>query len=469
MKKLGLLLMLLLLTTIALAEASFTPIFCNDYDFTGCFGEIEKTNEVITDESAWVCPEWAEQCEITTEVGDEEWLIGSGNCHLDTGDLCDGWVCDVERSNNQIMNPDDQVYLESECRNPTLNIEIEITKPVLKFSGTACGSGGIPVPGADYCTFSPKGGIIYVEGVKQKASSYTVPYTPGSPTCILSWVEGRRHICGYKEESCSSDSDCGGHTYGNKECSGRTLQTYGCKSYGSEPESLTKISGGLLDTAGDSGGIKEDEIIPSSGKADFGRRCDIIRTRTVQCCGDSDCGSNMFCDRKTFTCQDDVECVEDSDCGVSIQCDWTSNLLKTPTCQEGKCVYKEQEVDCCLDKNCDNGSFCNENNECEDSVEGSQEYSKNENDHSNVTLPLSKEEPSKYLMVGGARFSIIIIPILLLLLGIGSLGGYFIFVRNKNDQSKDKKTTEVKPKCKKCGKPLKANAKFCTECGEKVE
>ena len=51
----------------------------------------------------------------------------------------------------------------------------------------------------------------------------------------MTWNAGSRHICGNLEEQCSSDSDCSGHTYGNKECYQRTLQSYGCRDLSLPP------------------------------------------------------------------------------------------------------------------------------------------------------------------------------------------------------------------------------------------
>ena len=420
MKKYILLLILgIFLISFVLAEGTFTPIFCNDYEFTGCYEEIESTNNyLVTDEQPWVCPDYATKCEVTSTPNEEVW-IGSQNCALTDTLWCVTWECDDGVQGLRIMSPGDNIYLKKCSRDleDTLQIEIYVSK--LKYSGSSCGAGGVPVSGADGCSFQPNGGKIYDLGMQnpQQVTSFVVPLTTPSPTCIMSWISGKRHICGYKEESCSIDSDCGGHTYGNKECSSKTLQEYGCSNYGQDISSnLEEVSGGLLNTEGDSEGYNDDANAPSSGEADFGKRCEIISSTPVQCCGDTDCGNEMFCDIETFTCQEKAKCKEDSDCGVSLQCDWTTNLLKTPKCENKKCIYSESNVGCCLDKNCEEGYFCNSEKECEEKTLNSQNSSFEES-----TSFGTKSSASK----GGK-----IILIIVLILVLGSVG-YFIYSKNK--------------------------------------
>ncbi len=464
MKKLILFLLIGIFLVSLISAAEFTPIFCNDYEFTGCYAEESIVNEQISDEESWTCPGYAHKCYVESVEDNEEWFVGSGNCYLDTSNFCEGWVCDQEYSRRKNMDPGDHLYLESECLNPEKYAEVKITKPILKFSGTACGAGGAPVPGADGCTFNPEGGIVYesnnnIEN-KKEGPSYTVLLTLPSPTCVMSWVSGNRHICGYKEESCSSNSDCEGHTYGNKECAGRFLETYGCRNYGSELGKLTSIEGGLLNLDGDTAGIKEDLSQPTSGNADFGQRCEIISSEPVQCCGDTDCGSGMFCDITTFTCKEEVQCEKDVDCGVSIQCDWTINTLKKPICKNGKCSYDEKNVECCNDKNCEEGGFCDEEYRCRESSFKTQDISQ-----TGITGAATAGAKGKSSSTGT-----IILIVFLVLIG-GSIAYYFYTNKKKTTPKKGvKKELETKGKhCTKCGSLLKSRGKFCSKCGREVK
>jgi hypothetical protein len=183
----------------------------------------------------------------------------------------------------------------------------------------------------------------------------------GYGSCTLStfFVPGDRHICGNVEEQCERDADCGGHTYGNKECIGRNLQTYGCRTFGT-PSYLEEYSGGLAykPFEGDNDGSE-----PALS------RCEIISAQSVQCCGDNDCGSNAFCDTTTWTCQQTAECNIDADCGVSERCDRFSKELKKPICSEGSCDFQViQNVECCSSSDCPIDYFCDTDYTCKESL-----------------------------------------------------------------------------------------------------
>jgi hypothetical protein len=242
------------------------------------------------------------------------------------------------------------IYACEECGN---TYEINAYKLRLDFCGRAGCTVGVPVLGADGCHFNPEKAKIYTTANQLiNAVSYTVP----KDTCVLSFQSGDRHICGYAEESCQSNSDCGGHTYGDKECNGRTLQTYGCISFGN-PTSLEK------DRLPSESGWGTD-----SSQTLFGKRCEIISSQQVQCCGDTDCGVNYFCDRSTWTCKQNVQCTSDYNCGTSIQCDYTVKKLKKPICSSGQCAFQETPVDCCLDLNCPTGYYCTAERKCAEKV-----------------------------------------------------------------------------------------------------
>ena len=339
---------------------TFTPIFCNDYEFTCCNEQVDSVSTyTITDESAWKCPSWASKCEILSvsvnnvAVGYEKWAVGSKDCEV-AGFPCKGFRCSDERFQEKQMQPNEFVWLDHPCLNSQGKIEVKVYKKRLDFCGKAGCKSGVPVLGADQCTFTPENAKIYTTTNQLiNAISYTVPLGE----CVLAFQSGNRHICGYIEESCQDDSDCGGHTYGRFECYGRTLQEYGCRSFGIQNPELEK------DRLPSDAGFGTDDNSVVSGK-----RCEVIRTKQVQCCGDNDCGTNYFCDRNTWTCKRKVECREDADCGVSVQCDWATKTLKTPVCRNGICEFSEIPVECCSDVNCPSGYYCTEDRKCKERV-----------------------------------------------------------------------------------------------------
>lgn len=332
---------------------SFTPVFCNDYSFTCCNEKLDYSqNFKLTTTDAIICPSYAYKCTVTS--AQSEFYVGSQDCGYKWGWRYGGgyyYHCDDDA---KYSAPKDVSPLDYVMGGATLgnNIVMKVYTLRLDFCGRAGCTVGVPVLGADQCKFNPENGKIYTTAQQLiNAVSYTVP----EGQCVLSFQRGDRFICGYKEETCNGDSDCGGHTYGNYECSGRTLQKYGCVSFG-ESQPLERDR------------FPSEAGWGSSQETTFGRRCEIISAEQVQCCGDSACGSNAFCDiGNTWTCKQQVQCYQDVDCGVTQQCDYVSKKLKTPRCRNGQCTYDEVSVECCNDQNCPAaGYFCNANRKCEE-------------------------------------------------------------------------------------------------------
>ena len=352
---------------------TFTPIFCNDYEFTCCGGKVDSTTVyTVTDEIPFVCPSTALKCVILsrgTTGALVESHVGHTGCKMRSVFLLgDYWDCDdgVKSTQTQ-LNPGDNLYVLL-FGVPTSNVQqtfqIKIYVKQLGFCGRSGSTGeevtcGVPVSGSDQCTFHPNLNTIYTTTDSLIGKLTTTSYTVPVGNCVLAFQSGDRHICGYIEESCSVDGDCIGHTYGNKECYGRTLQTYGCRSFGTIISSKDR---GPFDPSW------SESDAPQTDTNTFGKRCEIISAQTVQCCGDTDCGSNMFCDVSIFSCKNKVQCTTDTQCGVSQQCDYTTKKLKTPKCSSGQCTYSEISVDCCNDQNCAQGYFCNVEKKCEQRI-----------------------------------------------------------------------------------------------------
>lgn len=343
---------------------SFTPIFCNDYEFTCCNEHKQSTGDysLLTDDSNWQCPLNMERCSISTGGYSGSYTLYKGKINCISRKILFNtyFSCDDKNALGSASNfnlyPGEYVWSEYGT-----NIQIRYENYIrrLDFTGPSASTTGIKVLGSDKCTFTPNTGTIYNADtlIKQSAVSYIVPLSD----CVLAYQSGNRHICGYKEETCASDSDCSGHTYGNKECIGRTLQTYGCISYGT----ATPLEKDRLPIGSNSVGWGETSSIPQSGQATFGKRCEIKEAKQVQCCGDTDCGSNYFCDKTDFVCKPKVQCTQDSDCGVSIQCDFANKLLKKPSCVLGSCTYQSSSVECCSDNQCPGtNSFCSIDYKC---------------------------------------------------------------------------------------------------------
>lgn len=346
--------------------STFTPIYCNDYEFSCCTPIVKTYTASLGYSDRMQCPTNAINCEIVSvsgmSVAETNLYRGSVNCRTQSVLGITSFTCDNKKGffPGQGVSIERGEYVWGKIPLVYPKLTYKVNSQSLTFCGRAGCTIGVPIK-SDSCTFNTgdehNDGKIYNSNGVVLGTSYTVPVSQ----CVLSWQSGDRHICGNVEEVCSADTDCNGHTYGNYECNARTLQKYGCRQL-SLPAGITKDSSGYF------GG---DSLINS--QKNYGTvtksRCEITSAVTVQCCGDADCGSNMFCDRDTWTCQKTVECAHDYDCGVSTQCDISTLKLKKPVCTSGECEYQiVQSVNCCSDNDCSDGYFCNSKYRCEESV-----------------------------------------------------------------------------------------------------
>lgn len=225
------------------------------------------------------------------------------------------------------------------------------------------------------CTFNP--GATYTNIGK------LLTYDPDETSYVLQlgdckqvWEAGDRHICANLEEQCDTDTDCGGHTYGNYECQGgNKLIYYGCTQL-NIPSSLTTYSDGVAYSPFSS--EQSDQDLVKS-------RCELVpsQSRDVGCCSDAVCGSNAFCDTDTWTCETTKECTTDDDCktgGLDTECDFNIKQLKEAVClSDGTCGWdKKQDIECCSDIDCSSGYFCDTDYKCKESIPGTKQNCPNE-------------------------------------------------------------------------------------------
>jgi hypothetical protein len=348
-------------------QKTFTPVWCNNYEFTCCVPNNQPTQQNVGYTDAWQCPNTGLGCKVTfvdtpVTTGVRVYHGSGSDCQVYTT----LWIfkyfsCDNEQYSNLIKGTADIDIAKGEFIWTDSDAKLSITQlnEKLVFAGRSGATIGQTIKTGS-CVYDLSSGekLTSTKGQLEASSlSYTVPQNE----CALSWQPSDRFICGSLEEQCSSDADCGGHTYGNSECNARTLQTYGC-SKTTPPANLIKntVQGGFLDPALSVNRLSESYYTQSLS------RCTIQSAKTVQCCGDTDCGTNAFCDKTTFTCQQNVECRVASDCAVSQQCDYSTKKLKTPICTTaGECDFKTTSVQCCADSNCNSDQFCNNQNKCE--------------------------------------------------------------------------------------------------------
>lgn len=337
--------------------STFTPVYCNQYSFTCCVEQKAETS-TFSETGATAnaqCPSTATKCVATNAPTTYPYAyFGTSNCKVSSFLFLNSFGCtDAQQiTTGETLAKGGFIYGKTP-------VVFDVYRQKLLFTGRAGSTVGVPVSGADQCSFITDKSIYSDTGnLLKQPSAGGVSYTVSTNTCILSWNQGDRTICGNLEEQCSTDASCTGHTFGNKECTAKTLQTYGCTKL-SLPNGVTKKADGTLD-----GGDKLPNEQDYSGVSS---RCEITSAVQVQCCGDTDCGSNAVCDKTTFTCKApaQVQCKADYDCGVSTQCNINTKEIVKPTCNAGKCQQTVQSsVQCCGDSDCASGSFCDTDYKC---------------------------------------------------------------------------------------------------------
>ena len=208
--------------TLALAS-TFTPIYCNDYEFTCCTEIKEPELATITlnnDEEFWQCPQGVNRCLINSmspDDGASRIFTGASNCKIERrfrNLYLNAFGCDDEKSLVKsfpiTINSGNYIFFN---RKTTFVYSILIDK--LFFTGGAGSTTGTRVSGADRCTFQTNKDIYSTSGTITKDSIGTISYTVNRGECILSYLTGKRHICGNFEEQCKADNECGGHSYRN--------------------------------------------------------------------------------------------------------------------------------------------------------------------------------------------------------------------------------------------------------------
>jgi hypothetical protein len=363
--------------------STFTPIYCNDYSFLSC-NEVEDNTITYNFKDCpclfdnencveyWQCPLTASKCEVTSITGgfpNGEILVGSTNCQRKDSPLTiPRWECDDDTSYNSnagiiTLSPGDFVHNNYGACDYRPSVQIKTYRLRLDFCGTSGCTNGVPVPGADGCTFNPSA-TYDSSGNLIKVDKEGTSYVAQKGQSILAWFPSDRHICGNFEEECSDDSDCSGHTFGNVECSGNNKLTYGCVDIGSVNPDLELINGEYVHYDKPSNAGSYGDTVLS--------RCQAISTIPVQCCGDSSCGSNAFCDTTTFTCEDKVTCTTANQaitCGTSQQCNIATKELNQPVCTNSLCEKEKiRDVECCTTSDCPVEQYCTEEYKCVDSI-----------------------------------------------------------------------------------------------------
>lgn len=351
----------------------FTPVYCNDYEFTCCAWKEGSLQSTILDiDDRLFCDLENEKCTLKSISGmnDQNKLYkGSINCRQEKSWFGFGysyWKCDNEVKipvAPQDFGKGVMIFHRDSNSRPT--VSWTKTTARLLFTGKSGSSSGVPIQGADRCSYTSQKNVFTTRG--QDTGKKQIQEL-GDGECVLSYQQGDRHICGNLEEACDSDSDCGGHTYGNFECIGRTLQEYGCRQFGDDFDLVKVGSNWFVPDAKSVKNLLTGETFDYTSS-----RCEIKSAKQVQCCGDADCGSSYRCDvnpssSTAWTCQkpEDVKCRQDSDCGVSLVCDATLKQIKKPICENYQCSFdKVKTVECCTDAQCSTDEFCNNNKKCE--------------------------------------------------------------------------------------------------------
>jgi len=349
------------------------PVFCDDYEWI-CCGESEESgftnyvnfNDFSPDKSSepWKCSEY--KCEFEKPV-----VVCKSGLYIQDVLWVKSWQCHNKQNTYEVLK--DQIVLGAadvwgtgNSSNPYGQASYKRNFIRLGWCGkSACPAGGTGRTINDRsCSFpsdSPVlGSISWNDQVSPQPNQFCFPfigcvpnpmagyYTVPPKECYI--AKAGRHICGYTNESCSSNSECvSGHSFEyngmGAECHTGMLQLYGCQT----DECLVQGPG--------------EECL-------FGRQgfCTTTETIPVQCCpGAGSCGIGSTCDPNTFTCvqSETVECNDNFDCsGWQTRCDPNTLELGGNKCVNNKCAWvASKNVECCYSFNCPVGQTCS-NNEC---------------------------------------------------------------------------------------------------------
>lgn len=349
-------------------------VFCQDYEFV-CAGLHQSgttQNSVLAKGNVYTCE--SDECYIYDISGGTlvygEWLISISpfNATCGVGWLGDAY-CNPSTTRN-VNNPFTLKIGEKFVGGTNNVVYSSIRKDVrLVWCGdAACDAGvtGIDVHGSTKNTFVTDKRIYDPSGnVLRQPSAAGISYTVPSTSCVLS--PKSQFICGTKFSQCTKDSDCAaGHTYlvDGKGAEARTgiLDIYGCKILGQAP------------TTEQTDVLPKDNT-PSSTTYNYGNQCGVIDSRQVQCTSDVMCGSNAFCDTKTFTCvaQEVKECTADWNCGTQNVYDQPTKQIRKPFCSLGKCSYQVvKTVQCFYNSECATGWFCDTDYTCKEAIQPKQ-------------------------------------------------------------------------------------------------
>ena len=337
-------------------------VYCSDYEFTCCVPTATSGNVALSATSDWQCPANAISCQISSYAPSTTYIYYSSTTPAVVSTIQNLFV-PIYQANDQVvkLSPSTPYTVPKGAfvwADRSTQISYSINGEKLTFCGRAGCTQGVDIS-SDNCAYTVSTGAIYTQSGQNVGVSYTVPVGQ----CVLSWQQGDQHVCGNVNDVCQTNADCGGHTYnGNQECYARTLQTYGCIAP-TLPSTISKTSSGTYySTAQDPFNNANIQV--------QGNTCGVTSTRTVQCCGDADCGSGAVCDKSTWTCKApaQVQCTSDQQCGVSQQCNIATKQLVQPKCVSGTCQQQAvQNVGCCSSSDCPSGDFCNANYQCEQS------------------------------------------------------------------------------------------------------
>lgn len=341
-----------------------------DYCFASCVVDVAgSTRQIIQSSSTFQCPETADvhECEIQSPVTCPQpctakpgiydecvWWGLSWNCYGPVQEAYEGAI--IERG---------QWF----WNNPSLSsVTVGIIRKTIQRCGTAaCVGGGVPVVGAQGCSWNPgDSGYVWEDG---SIGAKSIPFGTGYPyvcsqhlvscpsTCsdpmVCSVPQNLRNfVMNYNGERHKAYVTCIG-----SQC---TVNVVGCK---------TEVYNNVC--------IEKDYATNQCleyGEVEYGECGTIDSLPGGQCSMDSDCGAVgvYYCDwdEETLTgvCKEfqEHECDYDWDCDqIGTGC--FDREINTVRCVNNLCKKETKAVDCCSSADCAPGYFCNVKYECQKS------------------------------------------------------------------------------------------------------
>jgi hypothetical protein len=358
---------------VSLSIASFTPVFCDDYEFICCSEILGSEGSFYSDWTTvsvsygmYTCPSYATSCEITTN---HPYVFRTGSPTA-CSKSCIGSACTVNcpdfyniGSGTHTLYGGQAAYFSDGPLGSNSPYRSGVQVSFREFqnkmywtgaAGVPCGKGsllpacGVPVTASNQCTYTGGQQIFDANGALTTNS-----LTTGQCKIVKKTAQ---KLCGQVESACTRVGD-------PSECiAGHSLTyNYNGKTYGAEAGTghlslYSCVETDVPNPTAQDEEIQNGQIVSTNPKV---LRCESVLNVPVACTTPDSCAYGYTC--QDFQCvpTQEAECAYDWDCGTFQRCDSVTKTITGPACVGGQCTTQDvRQVQCCWDTDCSAGYQC---------------------------------------------------------------------------------------------------------------